>query len=208
MVEARSFVVFTHHKPLTYAFLQKFEKYSPRHLDFLGQFTTDIRYVRGEENTVADALSRMEGINRPIDYPQLAASQENDPELNKYLGKDSILQLRQVVIPDTQTLIYCDFSTSKAHPFITQPFRCSVFEAIHGLSHPGTNATVKLITQRFVWPRIKADCRQWARGCNGCQKAKISRHVINSPGSFISPTSKFSHIHLDIVIMPYCEGFR
>ena len=96
MVEARSFVVFTDHKPLTYTFLQKPEKCSPRHfrhLDFIGQFTTDIRHVRGEENIVTDALSRIEGINRPIDYPQLAASQENDPELNKYLGKDSILQL-------------------------------------------------------------------------------------------------------------------
>ena len=113
-----------------------------------------------------------------------------------------------MIIPDTQTLIYCDFLTSKARPFVTQPFRRSAFETIHGLLHPGANATVKLVTQRFVWPRIKADCRQWARGCNECPKAKMSRHVINSPGSLISPTSRFSHIHLDIVIMPYCEGFR
>lgn len=47
-VEGRSFHVYTDHKPLIFAFKQKPERASPRqfrHLDFIGQFTTDIRYL-------------------------------------------------------------------------------------------------------------------------------------------------------------------
>ena len=79
---------------------------------------------------------------------------------------------------------------------------------MHGLAHPGANATIKLATEKFVWPRIKADCRRWARACLECQKAKITRHVVNTPGTFATPTGRFSHIHLDIVVMPSCEGYR
>jgi cleavage and polyadenylation specificity factor subunit 1 len=46
MLEARHFVIFTDHKPITYAFQQKLDKCSPRqfnHLDVVAQFTTDVR---------------------------------------------------------------------------------------------------------------------------------------------------------------------
>ncbi|EFN71769.1 Uncharacterized protein F44E2.2, partial [Camponotus floridanus] len=61
MVEARNFIIFTDHKPIIYSFKQKPDKCSPRqfrHLDFIGQFSTDIRHVSGSDNVVADALSR------------------------------------------------------------------------------------------------------------------------------------------------------
>ncbi|GFX02507.1 retrovirus-related Pol polyprotein from transposon 17.6 [Trichonephila clavipes] len=62
MLEGRTFVIDTDQKPLTYAFQQHSEKCSPRqlrHLDFISQFSTDIRYTKGSDNTVADALSRI-----------------------------------------------------------------------------------------------------------------------------------------------------
>ncbi|XP_067215676.1 uncharacterized protein [Linepithema humile] len=48
---------------------------------------------------------------------------------------------------------------------------------LHGLAHPGVKATVKMITQRFVWPNIKADCQKWTQACIPSQKAKIHRHT-------------------------------
>lgn len=66
MVEGRDFVIFTDHKPITFAFQQKLEKYTPRqfrHLDFISQFTTDIRYVLGKQNIVADTLSRVDALS-------------------------------------------------------------------------------------------------------------------------------------------------
>jgi cleavage and polyadenylation specificity factor subunit 1 len=60
MLEARHFTILTDHKTLTFAFHQKRDKCSPRqfnHLDFISQFTTDIRYISGQDNIDADALS-------------------------------------------------------------------------------------------------------------------------------------------------------
>jgi hypothetical protein len=48
MLEARHFTVLTDDKPLTFAFHQKSDKYSPRqfnHLDFISQFTTSATYL-------------------------------------------------------------------------------------------------------------------------------------------------------------------
>jgi hypothetical protein len=60
-VEGREFFILTNHKPLTFALSTHSDKFSPRqvrHLDFISQFTGDIRHVSGGANAVADALSR------------------------------------------------------------------------------------------------------------------------------------------------------
>ncbi|XP_008178670.1 uncharacterized protein LOC103307937 [Acyrthosiphon pisum] len=66
MLQGRHFIVWTDHKPLTYAFNQKLDKCSPRqfrHLDYIGQFTTEIKHIPGKENITADLMSRIEQIN-------------------------------------------------------------------------------------------------------------------------------------------------
>lgn len=211
MVEGRDFTIFTDHKPITFAFQQKLDKCSPRqfrHLDFISQFSTDIRYVPGKQNIVADALSRIESLSATIDYAALAASQQEDDELKTLLRKGSGLLLKQVRMPGSDVAVFCDMSTPAARPFITTPFRRAAFNTVHQLSHPGANATVKQAKQRFVWPSISADCRKWARSCIECQRAKISRHVAAPVGSFSPPSRRFEHIHIDLIIMPQSEGFR
>lgn len=60
LLEGRQFTIRTDHKPLTYAFSQKFEKASERqlrHLDYISQITIDIVYVKGEDNIAANTFT-------------------------------------------------------------------------------------------------------------------------------------------------------
>ena len=211
MIEARTFIIFTDHKPVTYAFKQKPEKCSPRqfrHLDFISQFTTDIRHVTGKDNVVADALSRIESISSSVNFKALAQSQEGDDELRKFIT-NSGLEIRKIEMFENGISIYCDISTNRVRPFLTKPFRKVAFDSVHQLSHPGIKNTVILMTQRFVWPSIKKDCRTWARECIQCQRSKITRHVSTTVGKFTSPSARFEHVHLDLVgPLPSSQGHK
>jgi cleavage and polyadenylation specificity factor subunit 1 len=94
MVEGRPFVIFTDHKPLTYAFQQRRDKCFPRQfrrLEFIGQFSTDFRHVSRQDNVVADALSRAKSVMTSLDYHALASSQDQDAELQDILKNGSAL---------------------------------------------------------------------------------------------------------------------
>lgn len=209
-VEGRVFTIFTDHKPLTYSSLATSNR-SPRqarHLDYIYQFSTSIQHISGDDNLVADSLSRIESLSYAIDFDALAKSQEEDSELLSLLAGKTGLKLKKVNISSSSSAIYCDVSTSVIRPYVTKDFRRAVFESMHQLSHPGINATVKLISLRFVWPSIKRDCRTWAQNCLVCQRAKVTRHVSSPLKPFVLPSSRFEHVHLDIVIMPLSEGYK
>ena len=52
---------------------------------FIGQFSTDFTHVPGQDNVVADALSRANSVTSPLDYQALASSQDQDAELQDIL---------------------------------------------------------------------------------------------------------------------------
>ncbi|KAG8198256.1 hypothetical protein JTE90_021513 [Oedothorax gibbosus] len=204
MLEARQFTLHTDHKPLTYAFRQRSDKCSPRQarqLDFISQFTTDIRYIKGSENIVADTLSRISSISMPspIDYEQIAQAQQNDPELQSLLSNSNIFHFKKINLPDCKKAIFCDLSTGTARPYIPKQFREHVFATLHNVSHSGARSTSKLVRTRFVWPSIGKDCTNWAKCCIPCQKSKIARHNKTPLGKFVDQTERFSHVHIDIV---------
>jgi len=200
------------HKPLTFAFNQKRDKCSPsqfNHLDFVSQFTADIRHISGQDNVVADALSRVEVITAPVTHEALAAAQENDDELWILLVSTTALQLERILIPGTSVELYCDTSSGKPCPYAPSPHRRQIFNSLHSLSHPGIKATTKLVSQRFVWPAIHKDCRTCARACQPCQRSKVSRHTITLVGNFTLHPARFLHIHIDIVgPLPSSAGFQ
>lgn len=212
MLEARHFVVFTDHKPLSYAFSEKKANCSPRqyrHLDYISQFTTDIRHISGKDNVVADPLSRVDELQVAVDLDVLASSQASDMELTRLLEGESSLRLKRLRVPNSRTELYCDVSTPTPRPFVTKDLRRQLFDSLHNLSHPGANATAKLVAERFVWPGMRRDCRQWSRQCQACQRAKVHRHVSSPLGTFDLPRARFAFIHVDIIgPLPVSQGYR
>ena len=92
-------------------------------------------------------------------------------------------------------------------PVVPALFRRRVFDTVHGLSHPGIRTTQRLLTSKFVWPRIDADAATWARACIPCQQSTVNRHIRAPVATFRPPSRRFSHVHLDVVgPLPSSQG--
>ncbi|BHF70280.1 hypothetical protein SprV_0301333000 [Sparganum proliferum] len=202
-LEGQEFTIFTDHKPLTFAIHSRSDKLSPReicHLDYISQFTSDIRHIDGSRNEVADALSRPSiahlQLSPGIDLAEMAAEQRR---VGSPCDEDvSGLQLQELPLTTGNGTILCDISTPSHRPFVPPSLRRKVF-SLHNLSHPGSRATDKLVSDRFVWPGMHKDLKAWTRACLGCQRNKVQRHNKSPIGTFPTPDARFSHIHLDIV---------
>ena len=215
-VEGREFHVLTDHKPLIYALHTRSDKHTPRqarHLDFIVQFTSDLRHVKGEANIPADVLSRIEAnallSNSPpvIDFRAMAAAQNSDPDVT-HMRSSSSLKLEPVPLAVSDSTILCDTSTGIARPLVPTAFRRAVFDSLHSLSHPGIRATQRLVTSRYVWPRINADVRRWTRTCLQCQRSKVQRHTVTPLSTFTPPGCRFERVHIDLVgPLPPSDGF-
>lgn len=131
-------------------------------------------------------------------------------DIRHIAGKDNVVADALSRISEvTNQHLYCDVSTDTARTFVTKPFRRQVFQSLHGLSHPGMKASLKLVAQRYIWPSMNKDCKTWARACLPCQRAKVTRHVRAPVGKYDAPATRFEHVHIDLVgPMPVSHGFR
>ena len=78
-LEGRCFHILTDHRPLVFAMQAAGTSHSPRelrHLSYVAEFTTDLRFLRGADNVVADALSRatVDASNRAAGRGRLSGS--------------------------------------------------------------------------------------------------------------------------------------
>lgn len=215
-LEGRQFTVYTDHKPLVHIMESRVDR-SPRqtrHMEYIAQFTNDIRYVKGETNIVADTLSRtpeIEGIDDlKVDFVLLAKEQENDDTLHKLIGNECYpYKLSKVHIPLHDVSIWCEETNGRMRPYIPLQLRRPIFARLHNISHPGTRASRRLVTSRYFWPSMNKDINNWVAQCLDCQKAKVSRHVKSGVQKIHIPKGRFEHIHMDIVgPLPVSKGYR
>ncbi|KAA3674782.1 uncharacterized protein DEA37_0008251, partial [Paragonimus westermani] len=94
-----------------------------KHLDYISQFNTDIRHLRGDANIVADTLSR--------------------PDVNSVQSPPS--------------------------------FDLSQMATVQQCSEDTKDVSIQ------------------------CQRSKVHKHTVTTPGTFSQPDARLSHVHLDIV---------
>jgi len=144
---------------------RKVDSFVSHKLDFISQFTTDIRHVLGDENIVVDALSRVEELQSPMDYSALAASQEMDEELKENDQHESELWLEKIL--EAGIAMFYDTTMTKPRPFLIRSFgvqrsTASIIwlrDQIHGQTH---------ISGQYFWPSMRVVYRNWARACVQC----------------------------------------
>ncbi len=85
---------------------------------------------------------------------------------------------------------------------------CIFISSVHNVAHPGVEATVRLVSAKFCWPKMAKQIRLFAQQCIACQKAKVSTHIHLAPTAIPVPQRRFEHLHVDLVgPLPNSAGF-
>jgi len=209
MLEGRKFTIFTDHKPLTYALSRTSDPWSARQarqLSYLAEHTADIQHITGEQNIVADTLSRpppsavvigaVPASAELLNFPLIAEHQRTCQTTQQTMRSPS-LQLKAVEVMGASLI--CDFSTGVPRPLIPVVDRRAVFEAFHGLAHAGTRATRRIMAARVVWRGLNSDVAAWVKDCQQCCRAKVTTQPAAPVQPIEVPAKRFSHVHIDIV---------
>ena len=198
LIEGRYVMLLTDHKPLCGAFHSLTPAKSDRqqrHLSLLTEFIAEINHIKGDQNIVADCMSRPAlAIEIDLcDLPEIAKAQAADEEIKSFPS------LKEFPIYGENSKILCDTSISCPRPYVPECLRKSIFDSLHSLSHPGTGASITLIKSRYFWPHMDKTIKQFCAECVSCQQAKINRHTKAPVHNFELPSPRFQTVHIDIV---------
>ena len=198
IIDGHAVTLFTDHKPIVAAIKSQNTPASERQqrqLSFISEYIKTVAYIKGNNNIVADCLSRpVCAMSADIfDLPAIARAQTEDTEITNYKEKLTEFNLT----PDLP--IFCDTSTPNPRPFLPVQTRLPVIKSLHNLSHPGVKGTCKLVKQRYYWPNMDADIQKFVSECTSCQQSKITRHTKTPVDPISAPADRFQTVHIDIV---------
>ena len=199
----KQFVIHTDHQSLKHIKGQgKLNKRHARWLEFIETFPYVIRYKKGKENVVADALSRR--------YTLLST-------LNtRLLGFEHIKDLYACDVDFAELFLACE---KKAHDkyyrvdgYLFRENRlcvpkCSLRELLvreaHGgglMGHFGVKKTLDVLHEHFFWPKMKHDVNRICAKCITCKRAKsrVLPHGLYTP--LPVPSEPWIDISMDFVL--------
>lgn len=213
------FIVWTDHKNLSYLrSAKRLNSRQARWALFLGRFNFTITYRPGSRNTKPDALSRQtspdeaehqSGLILPpcvIDNPEPEFVKSSTSHL---LGAvqweiEKIVQEAQRTQPDPGNgPDNCLFVPDSARSQVLQWGHSSKLSC-----HPGFHRTYSFIKQKFWWPSMQQDTREFVSSCSVCARSKSSHQA---PAGLLNPLPipmrPWSHIAIDFVTgLPKSEG--
>ncbi len=74
-----------------------------------------------------------------------------------------------------------------------------IIDTLHGLVHPGTNASIRLVMERVAWNGLQKDVCEWTRCCVPCQTTKLHRQSKPRIGIVDAPDARFHCVPIDLV---------
>ena len=171
-----------------------------RQISYITQFSCEIRHIAGQENIVADGLSRIACgiIHEPLFSPNM---------LRKFVpGQSDLNAFTNRALVDE---IHCDTSLPGTNrPILAENLRRKAFVAVHNLHHPGSKATYELLHTRVIWPKMRRDVKLWCSQCEPCQQHKITRHI-KAPIMRFPTGNRFDVVHVDLVgPLPVDRGYQ
>lgn len=181
------FVIYTDHQSLTWLKSQpNLSTRQARWLDLFTEYDYTIEYIKGQTNSVADALSRR------IDLKSLSIASVTDDVLSRVRMAYANDPFAQSIINGTAKSL-----TAYTHDADTQliyydkriyiPRRCteliqSLLHEVHDgetAGHGGVHVTLEQLQRYVYWPKMKHTVQQYVRSCKVCQQDKPRTTLVN-----------------------------
>ena len=207
------FEIHTDHAPLVQILTKKVEELTPRQLRWLERlepFSFSIKFIRGRENTVADALSRevqvmevnavevigSDSLQFGID--DVREGVKTDPFYQEMVDDESVrLQLGliaeggllytedgQLCIPDDRAL---RFKLVLEH-------HDQVFSG-----HWSEEKTLSQLKRGYFWPSMRQDVQEVVDTCEVCQRSRFQKKTDRAPIRFLEAQYPWEVVTVDFV---------
>ncbi|CAD6923626.1 unnamed protein product [Tilletia controversa] len=180
--------VVTDHESLKYLPTTKIaSKRLARWVADFGEYPLDLVYRRGEENVIADAISRRPDFLAALGYPaSFVAALDEEPEEIPFLRDYLVSGVLPLVVPgrtldrvreeathyrvdDNGTLLRV-LGDNRLAPYVEPIHRVYLMSKLHeGQSHLGAAGLWGLLESRGWWPGMKSDLRRFCASCGVCQ---------------------------------------
>jgi hypothetical protein len=176
------FIVYTDHRTLeNFARQPLLSRRQARWQEFLGQYDFEIRYVKGEDNTVADALSRLpcEDVPAPpvAGVLTLGVDQELLREIREGYTTDSFAKKLFDMGDSFPGVKIQDGLLYLANRLVlprTASLRERFFQLAHdSLGHFGADKSYAALRDSYYWPNMRRDLQDaYIPSCSDCQRNK------------------------------------
>ncbi|KAK7940550.1 hypothetical protein WMY93_003876 [Mugilogobius chulae] len=202
----QSFIIWTDHKNLSY--LQSAQRLNSRQARwalFLSRFNFTLTYRPGSKNCKPDALSR---LYSPVHENSVPGT---------ILPHSCVVAAAHWEIENAVTEAQRTEPDPGCGPpnrlFVPSTVRSQVLQWAHSTKlscHPGIQRTMTFIKQKFWWPTMGADIREFVSACDICARSKPS-HL--PPAGLLHPlpmpSRPWSHIAVDFVTgLPQSEALE
>lgn len=198
LVDGHKLTIRTDHKPIVSAF-SKVGNRSPqqaRYFSFISEFTDDIVYIEGNNNQVADALSRLEvAVLDAFKNEDLIPTEEDLKELDELIANFPSYQKTM----RTNRWVGIKKGEEKERIFVPSRSRIKIFELNHNLNHSSIRATRKQISKTYFWPEMRTQIATLVKRCLGCQTSKVQRYTKLQHVPIEIPKLRFEEVNIDIV---------
>ncbi|KAK3732983.1 hypothetical protein RRG08_002591 [Elysia crispata] len=86
----------------------------------------------------------------------MARVQAASIDVQAYKTAFTCLEITNTRLNEQGPELVCDVSTGRPRPIVPPDFRRTECDIAHNLSHPGVKATVKMVSDKFVWHEMQA----------------------------------------------------